>query len=592
MWLGSDCDKGDNMRIPLTEADWPSGFNDVSKYIAKKWPGGKLKFNKAREVTAFLLGYQSVHDAKNSLLEAIPDLEYSTKEFQRSMTVRALARFDSAPSIGGLFGSITWSVLTVWKRTTEYKSMKALSNPPSFEESWATGGSITFNEFKVLKEGSYDQKTPKALVELIDSGKIPDHDYMVNTAGDIYRFSELERLVDQLGINEQDLGDLNYTKGVSEFIYEQLLPRAWRPLKPVIVAGDHQGYSPYMHVVEHHQTGYKIFHRGHHAYYDIVCRSEAQLHRLLELIFKGEPVSRAPASSGSFQIDGNWFSHSEIFKRNTVIKDSPWLREIPLPDLDPDLPNIPQTVILRDSYETHKRVEQLLTQEISDFNFSSEQAEGIFREILGPEKQTLEHLQQQGDFTVDTEYFFDEDELNTAIAENEDRINEAKNHGRNVLEYHPELRPYFDEVAACMAYQESVGNRRDYFISCNRRECDFINDVFFNACLHIQFSPHTHSPEFKVLAKMMFKSLIDGELKLNNLPSACSDSASLVGLYKQQKDWIDDLVCWAKHKQISIPGLASIGGPASIIRKSKHDMLLDEFSAGRKWTGEEFTTES
>jgi hypothetical protein len=81
-------------------------------------------------------------------------------------------------------------------------------------------------------------------------------------------------------------------------------------------------------------------------------------------------------------------------------------------------------------------------------------------------------------------------------------------------------------------------------------------------------------------------------LKLIKLGSACSDSARLVDLYKRQKDWIDDLVCWAKHKQISIPGLASIGGPARIIRKSKYDMLLDEFSAGRKWTGEEFATKS
>ena len=208
------------MRIPFSKADWPVSFNSIAKYIGRHWLGGKLKLSASRELTAKLMGYNSVHDVQNELLDVIPEKFYYTQSMASSMAVKAVLMFGKNPIDSfRLFSTMPWSNLDVWLQTYEYKQSR--EGRPKM---------IIFDEYHALMNYS----TPALIADAFQKGLIPKYEFTINNEGVMYHRASFERLLELIEPSEQDIAECDINLSVEEYFYEHLLPNAWCSIEGMI----------------------------------------------------------------------------------------------------------------------------------------------------------------------------------------------------------------------------------------------------------------------------------------------------------------------------------------------------------------------
>lgn len=201
------------MRIPITKADWPNAFNATSKYIGRHWPTGKLKLSWARETTAKLLGYNSVHDVQQELLDSIPQLNYGLSTMASSMAVKGVLLFGLSPLESlQFFSSIPWPNLEVWKCTPDYRH----------QQSGAMGHQMIMDEYHSFM----NYATPVLIANAFTRGKIPPFEYTINHDGIMFHRSSFEGLLELVQPDESTINECGIELSVEEYFEEKILPLA------------------------------------------------------------------------------------------------------------------------------------------------------------------------------------------------------------------------------------------------------------------------------------------------------------------------------------------------------------------------------
>lgn len=207
------------MRIPITSGDWPAAFNSTAKYIGRHWPKNKLKLSLSREMTARLLGYNSVHDVQQELLSNDQTKGYfSTKRMADSMAVKSILLYDLPPLEAlRFFNSIPWSNLEIWQQTSEFREQ-------------ALPYKIFLDKYSTFTNYS----TPVLLADAYNRNAIPHYDFCIDHSGLMFHRSTFETLLNQLEPNEEDLKEIDDDLSVVEYFDRHILPLAFAPVEDMI----------------------------------------------------------------------------------------------------------------------------------------------------------------------------------------------------------------------------------------------------------------------------------------------------------------------------------------------------------------------
>jgi len=190
--------------------------------------------------------------------------------------------------------------------------------------------------------------------------------------------------------------------------------------------------------------------------------------------------------------------------------------------------------------------------------------------ILSDKKQTQETLQSEGEYLP---YGFGDPDYNISldeVEENQARIADAKITGEGVLTHHSVLRPYYDEVAACYAYQSYNGNYRDWFYSCHKRDVGFIAYIL-GKCFASTFKARCEHKE--LLAGLLLRDFTQGVLSFEQLESSWTDASKLLNQHKSQDDRILKMSEWAMHMATRDPQYLSHEDNAHLTRRSSNEAL-------------------
>lgn len=569
------------MRIPLNQADWPTAFNDVSKFIGRHWPNGRLKLNKARETTAYLFGYNSVHDAQQELQCQLIPSGKGVSDYVQSMTLKALVKFHLSPlTTRKLFNDIPWRSLSCWSITRDCHFEKVQ------ERHHAEGNmSISFDEFGFHS----GHKSPELLVKMIDSGRLPETEYAVTANGLMYRREAIEALLSELKINADDLIDLGFTGSPEDFIEDYIGPMAWQPIKNQVKDVDFRGEvtwrAPFLRRVDRIEDGYRIFHEGYQAYYAPLFASESDLIQALTDLYLGKPISVHQCNQAHLLIQGEYFdrSESEPLTEYSGMSDSLWLARQRWPDISGEARVNPDALhakidIDHDRLErwydsagdrAHKLLQRLDSNSLAD----------AFAVVMQKDFSSLETLQLEGEF-VPTSYEDDTEEVTAQYAhECDQRIKEATAEGEEIFKHHPELRDYYDSVAICAAYQDYWGNTRDWFYSCPDRDVDFLSYIFGLACLRRY---ENSCKRWQLVASLILVDLASRTLENTQIAQAWNDACTLISQHTAQGPRIQRMREWAAHFNTSPGVYLSHGGDARLIRESFSEGLSRLYRLGRK----------
>lgn len=207
------------MRIPITSGDWPVAFNSTAKYIGRHWPKNKLKLSLSREMTARLMGYNSVHDVQQEFLDnAQVKGFFSTKRMAESMAVKSILLYDLPPLEAlRFFNSIPWSNLEIWQQTSEFREQ-------------ALPYKIFLDEYSTFTNYS----TPVLLADAYNRNSIPHYDFCIDHSGLMFHRSTFETLLNQLEPNEDDLKEIDDDLSVVEYFNRHILPLAFAPVEDMI----------------------------------------------------------------------------------------------------------------------------------------------------------------------------------------------------------------------------------------------------------------------------------------------------------------------------------------------------------------------
>lgn len=583
------------MRIPVFTADWPTAFNKFSKYLGRHWPNEQLKLNTAREATAYLLGYNSVHDVQ---LELIADNAYSKRlDLQMlisAMTLRALKKYGLNPiTATPIFNKLPWRDMGLWVYTDSYAIEKITA------EKKKEGFLLIHDEYHLL----LNYKTDSNLSTIYDHGGIPRYEYAVNSDGLIYRRETLERLINSVDITDVALKDIEYREGAEQFILETMLPLAWVPVSESLGNIDYQGQwqweLPFMHELQKiRENSYAIKHVGYNAIYPGHYTFE-ELTPALVTIYRSQPIVPSSSLPNGQQI----LVGQQLLVRPTPFEDykkyleSPLLSRFSIPaSIDKSWSKKPDSNVLNpDLYNEHLRIRSWLTKQqpvsVRLKTAGSELIKPVLDLLLDGTYRDINTIHAEGDLLLEATPA-DEDYECRKI-DMQEQIDDMKTAGLSVLKYHPELNSYYDAVALGMEFNSYEDQYRSV-LYCYRRSLSFLIHIFskrlqaltntkiYADTSHFWKERHYESSN---IAKVVFEGLFDGKYSLSAAKESFLLGAELYAKFIKQDKNIAEIENYAEfRRQTRSLTFASVGRPYEPTRKSSNDHMSDKIRFGRKYS--------
>lgn len=565
------------MRVPILKKDLPKNFNKVAKYIGRHWPDGPLKFNKAKEVTATLFGYNSMHDLNNSalLIDELPDFIFLNK-LTKNIKTRAFFSYNIHPSaIGRVLFKTPFRELSFYKVTDDYRSKKEK------DEFCKRGIFVVYDELHLFS--SY--KSPELVIQHHQRMLIPSYDYAVRKDGYIFSSSEYENFINQFDDFNELFSD-DEEDELNIFREKKLLQGAWLPLDSYLSNGEQEGIvrwaTPFMISVYHYKDqegclGYLIKHDGYDAFYSTLFKTVDEVNKALKCIYLNKEVKSLNNYSSEFDIsdslvsklNGSEFWRKEsVTERKVVIDDQGYFRirkyekypELESNEIAKKLKYITKpsrispNVIDKDIYAQHSKISQnidsILGKSILAFD-SRNRIASLFESVLAGNKITLEAVYDEGD-------------IKDLEAHEQKSFVE---YGKAALKYHSELTPFFDEDAMgslwvdCMLY---IQNSRycDYSSEWDGR---FVAYCFMNSGLRPK---NTYpSTEDAVLGSLLIshytrKGLCIKSLVVSDIKEQVMNLVAMHSRFKQQSRGIKQMEAWYEHS-MSLDTLYVSHGPLS-----------------------------
>lgn len=581
------------MRIPLFTADWPTSFNKFSKYLGRHWPTQPLALNAAREATAYLFGYNSVHDVQRELnAEQSYSKRLDVDGMVNSMCLRGLKKFGLNPlDSTSLFRKAPWRDLALWEYTETYVNEKFM------EVNKRDGMLFMLDESHLL----FDYKTNEKVVDLFDKRMIPRFDYVVNDQGFIYRSGALEKLIDSIDLTAEALKEIDFLGSTQDFITDSVLPLAWVPVVDSLGSLDYRGVwrwdLPYMHEVERlgddaytiRHTGYNALYPGHYSFEEVKSA--------LVSIYRNETVS--PKSTGPqgdiIQIDQQSFIRPHPFEDYKPFLSNPLLSWFSIPksakksNIKPD-----SLAIGNELYDEHLRLRSWFSTRapvsVALKTAGSDLIKPVIDKVLAGSYRDIKSLQAEGELVPDVGA--DDDDYEAECKYNQGKIDEYHYSGLSALKYHPELEEYFDPVALGMEYNDFDSSGRSVN-SCYKRELSFLVHVFSTRLQTLTktrldsgssqyWGGRYYDPSNVGIT--VFSLLFENKYTLDEAMEAFKIGAGLYSKFVKQDRLITDIETFSKFKADTAKfPFASVGEPYEPTRKSSNELSSETMRLGRKF---------
>lgn len=579
------------MRVPVFTADWPTAFNKFSRYLGRHWPAQPLTLNAAREATAYLFGYNSVHDIQRLYPDHSRSKRLNVDGMVNSMSLRALKKFGLNPLISTpLFRKAPWRDLELWGTTETYFSERFLA------EQKKAGMLFIADEYHLYA----NYKTDDKVVKLFDQNIIPRFDYVVNAQGFIYRSGALESLINSIDLTVETLKEIDFPGSAQDFITESVLPLAWVPVGESLGDLDYKGEwkwnLPYMHEVERvNETEFVITHKGYDALYP-GHYSFDEITSALVSIYKNEkvpPMSKQPHGD-IIQIDQQLFIRPKPFEDYEKFLSNPIISWFSIPKSADKTDKQPDTnVIFDDVYNEHMRLRSWFSKSapvsIALRTAGSDLTKPVIDMVFAGTFKDLKSLQAEGELVP--EVGPDHEGYESECHDNQERIDEFHESGISVVNHHPELADYFDPVALGVIYNDFDGSGRSVN-NCYQRSLPFLIYVF---TIGMQAKSKTHlslgSSQYwseryydpRNVSTAVFSGLFEGEYSLEGAMEAFTVGASMFSLFSKQDKLINDIETYSEFKTHtkSLPFL-SVGRPYEPTRKSSNEHMSEKLKWGRK----------
>lgn len=590
------------MRIHISQADWPTAFNKVAKYVGRHWPTGKQKLSKSREITAKLFGYNSVHDVQKELESTADSKQISIEDMIKSMALKSLVYFECNPEkTYSIFRKIPWKELSIWQRTDE----------AAFEifQKNAINKTIMYDEFSNYS----NYKSPKALINLFDDKVIPPYKYVVNKEGYIYRCSYLESFINNLDISKDQLREIEFSGSQEEFVREYVLPLIWIPVQDSLGDFNHRNEwvwkTPYMVNVESLSNGkFALYHEGFNAYYP-GSYNDVELKEVLISLYTNKNVPKSLLldievdqekaykdmdfvpiagtgtslkSGSSLVISGQSLIRTQPIKSYKALFEQPWIKKWWWPLMDNYNPVIDSDTLESGIEYDHEMVDRWLNAIHNHYERTIKACDSdSLKNVIAPFfKDTyidIQTLQQEGRFDIETDDYWTDEDQKEAEKERENDIAELKECGSDVRRYHPEFAPYFDDVALGDLYQDFEGSR--YSVGCYERTTGFIVYVF-KLRLAKTYSRGGDSPT--PIAGALLADLIKKRVNTDDAEASWNQGCDLLEQFRKQKPIMENLVVFAKHRASFDHRYVTHGAPTSLTRQSSAETIQDMSRLFRK----------
>lgn len=449
------------MRIPITKADWPGSFNSTSKYIGRHWPKGKLKLSAAREKTARLMGYNSVHDVQQELLEAIPKQFYSTQLMASSMAVKSVLMYELAPVESfRFFSSIPWTNFEVWKSTSEYKQ----------QQLEAKGTRLFIDEY----DSFMNYTTPALIASAYSEGQIPPYEFTVSKDGVMFHRATFERLLKLVEPEEQTIEECGHELSVEEYFNKHILPLAHNSVEEMITVlnPDKPEYwlTPAdVHILKAVDGRYVLHNKALNGFYPGAYEPEhlrEAIKRLFMLRVIPDVATECQIPTDLYGIDqeetkpygthGTFTFNDQVFYRRTEPKNyseitsKPFLEYL-LQKLKPTQGlKIPDSIIPAshlDAINKAMTIDRRIMKSSPDGVAALSQL-GITNVLSALYEDVFygdETLTENENFDLSDRYFEDEDEQLEAEKEVREYTAFCESLGKDVFLCMPELKPYYSE---------------------------------------------------------------------------------------------------------------------------------------------------
>jgi hypothetical protein len=472
------------MRIPITSGDWPVAFNSTAKYIGRHWPKNKLKLSLSREMTARLMGYNSVHDVQQELLNDIQANSYfSTKRMAESMAVKSILLYE-LPPLDALrfFNGIPWSNLEVWKLTGEFQE-QALPFRVFYDEYAAFCSYVT----PVLLADAYKRKV------------IPHYDFCIDASGIMFDRSTFEALLNKLEPNEEDLKEIDDDLSVVEYFNRHILPLAFAPIEDMISIlspdePDHWLTPEGIVIIPSHDGRWLLFNKLLNAFYPGAYNATG-LKGAIKKLYLMEVIEYSPTDCLFPSSEFGLYQYSQDDEAylpfgcfgSFVHEHQVFYPKTQLGDFTSDIDNPFIQFLLNQLTRTHSiRIPENIT---SPENLSCiNDASTIFGQIINSAPNWVASLKGLGiekvfanlhcnvfygdetligdeDFDIGVRTFENDEERTEAEEKIREHTEYCDSLGNSLLGLYPELEPYYSSLALGNTYHNAYAKNDDEYSS-------------------------------------------------------------------------------------------------------------------------------
>lgn len=319
------------MLLPIYQPDLNSGFDKLSKYISRHWPLGPLGQGKGRNITSYLLGYNTYHEVLK-VAGGMDESQIATfaginiKQLQSVMAGKALYKYQVNPTeLLKVLRKAPFCELSVYEVSADLRTYKEemASNALLDEQlnSFKAGGKLVMlDEMASYSQMNGGNKTPDSVLSLHDNGKIPRYEYAVNEDGLLFSSVRFENLIKELGSLAPIVDGLGLTQ--EEYIKQYVLPMAWLPVKEaILVSKDDYWHLPeFIEIKKARRAGgdigYLILHKGVNGFYPVICESIEKVISAVSKIYLGEFIGANSHDQADF--DEITFTNSFMPHRDSL----------------------------------------------------------------------------------------------------------------------------------------------------------------------------------------------------------------------------------------------------------------------------------
>lgn len=606
------------MRIPITKGDWPSSFNSTSKYIGRHWPSGKLKLSEAREKTAHLMGYHSIHDVQQELLNAIPSKFYSTKAMASSMAVKAVLMYKLDPVESyRYFSSIPWSNLDVWKSTNEYWQ----------QQMEAKGTRFMLDEFHTAMNYS----TPALIAGAYTKGLIPSYEFTISENGDMFHRGTFESLLELMVPEEQDIKECGSSLSVEEYFYKYILPLSHCSVEEMITRLNPEKPLLWLtptdvHIQEVNNGSYVLLNKSLNAFYPGSYDS-VQLRETIKKLFILEAIPdvvthcNVPKDIYGISMDeiehygshGAFVFHEQVYYRREKLNnyseviDNPFLTYL-LQNMKPTKGfAIPESIISEPQLDVINKAMTIDTMimksnpdgviALIDLGISN-----VLSSLYGETYYGDETLLKDDSFDLSERHFEDEDEQLEAEKEVREYTVFCDSLGRDVLWCMPELKEYYSERVIGHYFHERYRVEND-FDDWRAEEVEELNTeaerhleffvLLLNDHLCIEFNEYARGVAYKGVSWLL-KAVNSKRINMDEFKGGFIALMSVYRMLNKDKRVFSEMDKYCTHSQIELDGEYINHGAACkpIFKKDvdkNNEYIMNQLRLGRKISSKPIT---